>query len=74
VLAKQRFPDHCGRQSGLEFHIAERSLLRRKPDERLRFLHYLHNENESSHLESVHASPTHRLSLVHWGNPTPGGS
>jgi len=54
--------------------IAERSLLRRKLDELLRFLHNPHNENESSRLESVHASPTHRLSLVHWNNPIPGGS
>jgi hypothetical protein len=58
----------------LEFHIAELSLLRRKPDERLRFLHNPHNENESSRLESVHASPAHRLSLVYWSNPIPGGS
>ena len=39
----------------MEPHIAERSLLRRKLDERLRFLHNPRNDDESSRLESVHA-------------------
>jgi len=54
----QAFPAFGAERRGVTVvsfvHIAERSLLRRKLDELLRFQHNPHND-ESSRLESVHA-------------------